>query len=45
MSIHFCILSCLNFCNLMDFPIPIETITMGLPIVNFKGSQVEISEL
>ena len=27
----------------MDFPIHIDTISMGLPILYFKGSQVEIS--
>ena len=27
----------------MDFPIHIYTISMGLPILYFKGSQVEIS--
>ena len=25
----------------MDFPIDIDTISMGLPIVYFKGSQVD----
>ena len=30
---------------LMDFPIHFDTITMGLPIVYFKGSQVEFSKL
>ena len=29
----------------MDFPIHIDTISMGLPIVYFKGSQVEFSLL
>ena len=29
----------------MDFPIHIDTISMGLPIVYFKGSQVEFSKL
>ena len=32
-------------CILMDFPIPIDTLSMGLPIVYFKGSQVEFSKL
>ena len=27
----------------MDFPIHIDTISMGLPIVYFKGSQVKVS--
>ena len=31
----------LTLCILMDFPIHIDTISMGLPIVHFKGSQVE----
>ena len=35
----------LTLCILMDFPIPIGTISMGLPIVYFKGSQVEFSKL
>ena len=30
---------------LMDFPIHMDTISMGLPIVYFKGSQVEFSEI
>ena len=30
---------------MMDFPIHIDTISMGLPIVYFKGSQVEFSIL
>ena len=29
----------------MDFPIHIDTTCMGLPIVHFKGRQVEFSEL
>ena len=29
----------------MDFPIHIDTIIMGLPIVYFKGSQIKFSEL
>ena len=29
----------------MDFPIHIDTISMGLPIVSLKGSQVEFSNL
>ena len=28
----------------MDFPISIDTIGIGLPIVCFKGSQVEVSK-
>ena len=28
----------------MDFPICIDTISMGPPILHFKGSQVEFSE-
>ena len=35
----------MDFCNLMDFPIHIDTISMWLPIVYFKGSQVEFSNL
>ena len=34
----------LTLCILMDFPIHIDTISMGLPIVRFKGSQVEFSK-
>ena len=29
----------------MDFPIHIDTVSHGLPIVDFKGSQVEVSKL
>ena len=29
----------------MDFPIDIDAICMGLPIVYFKGSKVEFSKL
>ena len=32
-----------TLCILMDFPIHIDAITMGLPIEHFKGSLVEIS--
>ena len=35
----------LTLCILMDFPIHIVTISMGLPIVYLKGSLVEISKL
>ena len=31
----------LTLCILMNFPILIDTISMGLPIVHLKGSQVE----
>ena len=31
----------LTLCILMDFPIHIDTISMGLPIIYFKGSQVD----
>ena len=34
-----------RFCILIEFPIHIDTISMGLPIVYFKGSQVEFSKL
>ena len=34
----------LTLCILMDFPILIITIRMGLCIIHFKGSQVEISK-
>ena len=34
----------LTLCILMDFPIHIDTISMGLPIVQFKGSHVEFSK-
>ena len=30
---------------LMDFPIHIDTISMGLPIVYFKGSHIEFSKI
>ena len=33
----------LTLCILMDFPIYIDTMSMGLPILYFKGSQVEIT--
>ena len=29
----------------MDFPIHIDTISLGLPIMFFKGSQVDVSKL
>ena len=35
----------LAFCIRTDFPILIDTISVGLPIVYFKGSQVEFSKL
>ena len=35
----------ITLCILMDFPIHIVTICMGLPIVYFKGVQVEFSKL
>ena len=35
----------LTLCILIDFPIPIDTVSMGLSIVHFKGSQVEFSKL
>ena len=38
-------LSGLTFCILMDFPIHIDTISKGLLILYFKGSQVESSKL
>ena len=34
----------LTLCILMDFPIHIDTISMGLPIVYFKGSRVDVSK-
>ena len=34
----------LTICILMDFPIHIDTINMGLSILWFKGSQVEGSK-
>ena len=33
----------LTLCLLMEFPIHIDTISMGLPIVYFKGSHVKLS--
>ena len=38
-------ISSLTLCVLMDFPIQIDTISMGLPIMYFKGSQIEFSKL
>ena len=35
----------LTLCILMDFPIHIDTIIMGLSIVNFKESQGVFSKL
>ena len=35
--------NCLTLCILVDFTIHIDTISMGLPIVYFKGSQLEFS--
>ena len=35
----------LTLCMLMDFPIHIDKKRMGLPIVYFKGPQVEFSKL
>ena len=34
---------CITFCILIYFPIQINTLRMGLSIIYFKGSQVEIS--
>ena len=31
----------LTLCILMEFPIHIDTVSMGLPILYFKGSQVD----
>ena len=47
LNFHPCTLIWLNLtlCILMDFPIHINTVSMGLPIVLFKGSQVEFSML
>ena len=33
----------LNLFGLMDFPIPIDTISIDVSILYFKGSQVKIS--
>ena len=35
--------SILTFCILMDFPLHMDNISMGLAIVYFEGLQVEIS--
>ena len=35
----------LTLCILMDVPIHIDPISRGLPILYFKGLQVELSEL
>ena len=35
----------LTLCILMDFPIHIDTISEGLPIEHFKGSQGKFSKL
>ena len=40
---HCCLL--LTLCILMDFPIQIDTISMGLPIVYLEGSQEAFSKL
>ena len=37
--------SSLTLCILMDFPITIDTISMGSSILQFKASQVEFSKL
>ena len=34
-----------TLCILVDFPINVNTISMGLPIVYFRGSYVEFSKL
>ena len=39
------ILVFLSLFILMDFLINVDTISMGMPILYFKGSQVEFSEL
>ena len=43
--IHVIFNSLLNFCILMDLPIHTDTLSMGLPLVYFKGSQVEVSKI
>ena len=35
----------LTLCIPMDFPIHIDTISMGVPIIYFKGSQVDFSKI
>ena len=35
----------LSFCFLMGYSIHFDTISMGLPILYFKGSQVEVYKL
>ena len=35
----------LTLCILVDFPIHIDTISIGFSILHFKGSQVEVSEI
>ena len=37
------LLYCLTLCILMDFSIQMNAIRMGLPVIYFKGSQIEIS--
>ena len=37
--------SYITLCIMMDFPIHIDTISMRLPFMYFKGSQVEFSKL
>ena len=34
-----------TLCIVMDFPIDTNTISMGLPVMCYKGSQVEFSKL
>ena len=40
-----CIILVLTLCILMDDPIHIDTISMAMSIMYFKGSQVEFSKL
>ena len=37
--------SLLTLCIWMDFPIHVNTVSMGFPILHFKGSQVKVSKL
>ena len=37
--------SLLTLCIRMGFPIHVNTISMGFPILHFKGSQVKVSKL
>ena len=43
-SLPMMVIGDLTLCFQMDFPIHVDTISMGLPIRHFKGSKVEFSK-